>query len=130
MAWNDIVEEIFFHNLILHNFFSWKNSNFEKKKCDALCWPLMKKTFFLLEVNSKMFTDMKNTILFSIHFFNSLWLFQTSSEVTANVNIQIFSKTATFMLKVNNLNLKRSTSGDNLPCQQMVNRYLYVDLNS
>ena len=49
---------------------------------------------------------------------------------TANFNFRIISKTATFMLKVNNLNLKRSTSGDNLLCQQMVNRYLYVDLNS
>ena len=41
-----------------------------------------------------------------------------------------FYKTATYIKRILISKLFKSTSGNNLPCQKMVDRYQYVDLNS
>ena len=41
-----------------------------------------------------------------------------------------FYKTATYIKRTLISKLFKSTSGNNLPCQKMVDRYQYVDLNS
>ena len=50
--------------------------------------------------------------------------------MTANLYVDIFYKTATYIKRTLISKLFKSTSGNNLPCQKMVDRYQYVDLNS